>query len=102
MCVSVNQQLTSGASVRFENNITYSKGNEGQKFCVNFPVTTLLQRYTTSCTGYLCSRILRMHIISVSIACAFSRIHACVAPRVLHFSAFISMIVFTLSDYTQS
>ena len=31
LCVSVNRDLTSGASVRPENDITYSMGNEGQK-----------------------------------------------------------------------
>ena len=99
VCVSVNQQLTSGESVHFENNITYSTGNDGQKIFVDFSVTTLLQKYTTSCIGSPCSWKLRMRIISVSIVRVFSRIHARVAPRVLHFSA---LIVFTLSDYSQS
>ena len=42
--------LTTGtaASVRPENNITYSTGNEGQNICVDFSETALLQRYTAS------------------------------------------------------
>ena len=32
MCVSVKSHLTYGASVRPENAVTYSAGNEGQKF----------------------------------------------------------------------
>ena len=32
VCVSVKSHLTSGASVRPENAVTYSAGNEGQKF----------------------------------------------------------------------
>ena len=32
VCLSVKSHLTSGASVRLENLVTYSAGNEGQKF----------------------------------------------------------------------
>ena len=32
MCVSVKSHLTSGASVRPENSVTYSVGNGGQKY----------------------------------------------------------------------
>ena len=33
VCLSVSQHLTSGASVRLENAVTYSTGDEGQKIC---------------------------------------------------------------------
>ena len=46
VCVSVKSHLTSGASVRPENSVTYSTGNEGQKVCGDFSETAPLQRYT--------------------------------------------------------
>ena len=46
VCLSVKSNLTSGASVRPENSVTYSMGNEGQKICGDFSETTPLQRYT--------------------------------------------------------
>ena len=36
VCVSVIQHLTSGASVRLENAVAYSMGNEGQKIYWDF------------------------------------------------------------------
>ena len=33
VCLSVKSHLTSGASVRPENTVTYSAGNGGQKIC---------------------------------------------------------------------
>ena len=51
--VSVSQHLTSRASFRPENHITYLMSNEGQKICVDFSETTLLQRYTASCIAWL-------------------------------------------------
>ena len=44
VCVSVKSHLTSGASVCCENAVTYSVGNEGQKFCDVFFETAPLQR----------------------------------------------------------
>ena len=55
-CLSVNQHLTSGASVRLENDITYSAGNEGQNFCGVFSETAPLQRSSTSCIVWLSVR----------------------------------------------
>ena len=47
LCVSVKSHLTSGASVRPENTVTYSEGNGGQKKIVGvFSETTPLQSYT--------------------------------------------------------
>ena len=43
VCVSVKSHLTYGASVRPENGVTYSAGNEGQHFCGVFSETAPLQ-----------------------------------------------------------
>ena len=43
VCVSVC--LTYGASVRPENAVTYSAGNEGQKICGDLPETTAFKSY---------------------------------------------------------
>ena len=67
--------------------VDYSTDNKGPKNCVDF---SPLQRYTASCiVCHVCSQPFWKPRISVSIACAFSRICACVALRALHFSAFI-------------
>ena len=63
VCVSVKSHLTSGASVRPENSVTYSAGNGGQKICGVFSETTpfKLWRHLLTCDilqGY-CSDILR-------------------------------------------
>ena len=49
VCVSVSvmSHLTSGASVRPENPVTYSAGNGGQKICWFFSETARLQRSST-------------------------------------------------------
>ena len=47
VCVSVKSHLTYGASVRPENAVTYSAGNEGQNICGVFSETTPLQRSST-------------------------------------------------------
>ena len=47
VCVSVKSHLTYGASVRPENAVTYSEGNEGQKICGVFSETAPLQRSNT-------------------------------------------------------
>ena len=59
VCVSVKSHLTSGASVRPENTVTYSAGNEGQKICGDFSEIAPLQRYTASCIVWYCSDIPR-------------------------------------------
>ena len=57
VCVSVKSHLTYGASVRPENAVTYSAGNEGQTFCGVFSETALLQRSSTpSVDGHTYSR----------------------------------------------
>ena len=42
--MSVKSHLTSGASVRPENTVMYSEGNEDQKICGVFSEIALLQR----------------------------------------------------------
>ena len=45
VCLSVKSHLTYGASVRTENAVTYSAGNEGQKICGDLPETTAFKSY---------------------------------------------------------
>ena len=45
VCLSVKSHLTYGASVRPENTVTYSVGNEGQKICGDLPETTAFKSY---------------------------------------------------------
>ena len=45
VCVSVKSHLTYGASVRPENAVTYSAGNESQKICGDLPETTAFKSY---------------------------------------------------------
>ena len=75
--VRVKSHLTSGASVRPENTVTYPAGNEGEKHCGVFPETTPLQRSSTApLKAYVWSAIfLRKARMSTEhcIARAFSR-----------------------------
>ena len=45
VCLSVKSHLTYGASVRPENAVTYSAGNEGQKICGDLPGTPAFKSY---------------------------------------------------------
>ena len=45
VCLSVRSHLTYGESVRPENAVTYSAGNEGKKICRDLPETTALKSY---------------------------------------------------------
>ena len=56
VCVSVKSHLTSGASVRPENAVAYSAGNEGQNICGVFSETAPLQRSSTPVDGHTYSR----------------------------------------------
>ena len=49
VCVSVKSKLTSGASVRPENTVTYSAGNGGQKICGVFSETAPFKSYIVIC-----------------------------------------------------
>ena len=91
VCLSVKSHLTYGASVRLENAVTYSAGNEGQKICGVFSETAPLQRSSTP-------SVVRPCVQSAIFPCVV-RVRACVflvcmiyahdtPPRVQHFSAF--------------
>ena len=87
VCRSVKSHLTSGASVYPENSITYSAGNGGQKI-VGFslrcgdPALPLLK--TICMVGHFPAESVHAH-------CSIGIYHK-VAPRVLHFSAFICSV----------
>ena len=49
VCLSVKSHLTSGASVRPENTVTYSAGNGGQNICGVFFETASFKRYGVIC-----------------------------------------------------
>ena len=60
VCLSVKSNLTSGASVRPENTVTYSVGNEGQKICVVFSETAPFKSYgvfSLLMTSYVCTAV---------------------------------------------
>ena len=70
VCLSVKSHLTSGASVRLENTVTYSAGNRGQKNCGVFSETAPLRRSSTPLLKlYIRSAIflrkVRIHIIVI-------------------------------------
>ena len=46
VCLSVKSHLTYEASVRPENAVTYSAGNEGQKICGDLLETTAFKSYS--------------------------------------------------------
>ena len=90
--MSVNRHLTSGASVRPENAVTYSAGNEGQKICGVFSETAPLQRSSTPSVVRPCVQSAIFPCVFLVYAHAyFSCIYAHdTPPRVQHFSAFHS------------
>ena len=45
VCLCLQSHLTYGVSVRPENAVTYSAGNERQKICGDFPETTAFKSY---------------------------------------------------------
>ena len=49
VCLSVMSNLTSGASVRSENTVTYSAGNGGQSICGVFFETAPFNSYGVKC-----------------------------------------------------
>ena len=52
VCLSVKSHLTSGASVRPENPVTYSAGNGGPKICGVFSETAPLQECKNDTVEY--------------------------------------------------
>ena len=91
LCVSVKSHLTSGASVHPENTVTYSASNEGQNICGVYSETAPLPRSSTPSVE---SHSYHRPFFADSAHAYY--MHA-VAPRVLHFSAFISPF-FTLCN----
>ena len=81
VCLSVKSHLTSGASVHPENTVVYSVGNGGPKICVVFSETAPLQRSSTPSV--------EDHTYSQPFSCGKRTYLPHVAPRFLHFSAFI-------------
>ena len=82
VCVSVKSHLTYGVSVRPENAVTYSAGNEGQKICGIFSETAPLQRSSTPSVvrlmrsrPFLSLRKMRMRMSSPSISGALAHVY---------------------------
>ena len=71
----VESHLTSGASVRPENTVTYSAGNGGQKICVVFSETAPLQRSSTAlfkaihAVGHFPAESMHAYLPHVQVAC---------------------------------
>ena len=95
--MSVKSHLTYGASVRPENTVTYSAGNEGQKICGVFSETAPLQRSSTPSVVRPCvqSAIFPcVFLVYAHFSCTRMRISRVyiyahdTPPRVQHFSAF--------------
>ena len=89
--MSVKSHLTYGASVRPENAVTYSAGNEGQKICGVFSETAPLQRSSTP-------SVVRPCVQSAIFPCVFSctrmRISR-VYTRMIHRRGFSTLVLFT-------
>ena len=107
MCLSVKSHLTYGASVRPENAVTYSAGNEGQKICGVFSETAPLQRSSTPSVVRPCVQSAIFPCVLCTRMCISRHAHgACVfldtrmiytPPRVQHFSAFHCLLCCSLS-----
>ena len=77
VCLSVKSHLTYGASVRPENAVTYSTGNEGQKICSVFSEDAPLLRssgiavvfHTFRWPFFFIAKVVRMRIGIHSYAC---------------------------------
>ena len=59
VCLSVKSHLTSGASVRPENSVTYSAGNRGPKICGVFSETSPFKSYGVICLPMTSYEVLR-------------------------------------------
>ena len=92
VCLSVKSHLTSKASVRPENTVTYSAGDKGQKLCGFFSETSPLQRSSTAKHTYGPPFSCRKHACALHSTQIF-KVRARTAPRVLHFGAFFGKSV---------
>ena len=83
MCdgLSVWSHLTSGASVRLENTVTYPAGNGGQGICGVFSETAPFQRSSTALLTYGPPFSCGKRACALYSACVF-KVRARVAPRV--------------------
>ena len=88
VCLSVKSHLTYGASVRPENAVTYSAGNEGQKICEVFSETAPLQRSSTPSIVRPCVQSAIFPCVFLVYAHAYFSCAHDTPPRVQHFSAF--------------
>ena len=94
VCQSVKSHLTSGASVRPKNTVTYSAGNVGQKICGVFSETAPLRRSSTPLLKAIRSVD---HFPAESAHAHYSNEGPWISTRrVLHFSAFIHSFTCTL------
>ena len=92
ICVSVKSHLTYGASVRPENAVTYSAGNEGQKICGVFSETAPLQRSSTPSVVRPCVQSAIFPCVSCTrmrTSRVYTRMIHRVPPRVQHLVLFI-------------
>ena len=90
VCVSVKSHLTYGASVRPENAVTYSAGNEGQKICGVFSETAPLQRSSTPSVVWPC---VQSAIFPCVFSCTCMRISR-VYTRMIHRRGFSTLVLF--------
>ena len=96
VCVSVKSHLTYGASVRPENAVTYSAGNEGQKICGVFSETAPLQRSSTPSVVRPCvqSAIFPcVFLVYAHFSCTRMRISR-VYTRMIHRRGFSTLVLF--------
>ena len=90
VCVSVKSHLTYGASVRPENAVTYSAGNEGQNICGVFSETAPLQRSSTPSVVRPCVQSAIFQCVFLVYAHAYSRVYT----RMIHRRGFSTLVLF--------
>ena len=84
VCLSVKRHLTSGASVRPENAVTCSVGNEGQTICGVFSKTHAFQRSSAPSLAWPYIRSAIFPADNTHAHCAYaSSLHAVISPCVL-------------------
>ena len=90
VCLSVKSHLTSGASVRPENAVTYSAGDEGQKICGVFSETAPLQRSSTPSVVRPCVQSAIFQYVFLVYAHAYSRVYT----HMIHRRGFSTLVLF--------
>ena len=99
VCVSVKSHLTYGASVRPENAVTYSAGNEGQNICGVFSETAPLQRSSTPSVVRPCVQsailpcVVLVYAHACFCACVFLRMRIS-RVRMIHRRGFSTLVLF--------